>query len=751
MFERLGRAVGAAPVRWVAGWVAASALLIILSPSARNLTEAEPRSLLPADQPYNRAIEFERRAFPDLAYRTRTVLVFERTPKLTSDDDRYLADLSQQLTTECGQREGWSVRSPYLQPYLASRLESADGAAAMIIVNSNSNYLTNRSVVAVGAIEKLVKKDLPAGLTFEVTGEGGLGRDLAEATEQAFDRTTLVTLAVLIVILALVYRAPLAALVPLVSIGTSVLVAVMLLNQATRLGWGISTIEKTITVVLVFGSGTDYALFWLSAFRERLGAGGEREDRRQRRRVAAARATVQAGPGILTSAATTIGGLMMLMAANLLPSFNAGRALGIALTVSLIAALTLVPAVALLMGSVLYWPRRESEPDPSHRSGVWARLAGVIVRRPAAVTAGVLIVLAWPMYDGWNAHYTYDALGVVPANSGSERGQQIVREHFSADQIFSWTALVQTSRIRTDAETAKEFSQRVTAKCLSVPGVADIWSVSDPLGTKVSAAMQALLATSAGQARAEQAYVSSKPPALRFEIMLEYPPLSGDAMESCLTVRQRIESLAKEWFGKASQVHATGLTPYILNIKRVADRDHRRVVVLVVVVIFLIVLALVRRIVLAAIMLAATIMIYLVTLGVTEAYFVYVVGEPGIDWKVRLFSFVVLVAVGQDYNVFLITRLLQERARHREKEATRRAIAATGSVISSCGLIMAATLGSLAVTGLTFFQELGMAFAFGVLLDTFLVRPAFVPATYLLIHGRERSGEPPGARGDRSP
>ncbi|MCH7813758.1 MAG: MMPL family transporter [Planctomycetes bacterium] len=214
-------------------------------------------------------------------------------------------------------------------------------------------------------------------------------------------------------------------------------------------------------------------------------------------------------------------------------------------------------------------------------------------------------------------------------------------------------------------------------------------------------------------------------------------------METCRRALDRIRAEAVSAFrpesGSATdptadvKLYATGLTPYILNIKTVADADQRRVTLLVVAVISLIVLIWVRDPGLTVCMVVATLMVYAAALGITDAFFRCVLATGGIDWKVKLFLFVVLVAIGQDYNIFMVSRIRQERKNHDPREAVGRAIVRTGSVISSCGLIMAATLGSLAATGLPLLQQLGFAFACGVLLDTFLVRPLLVPACYLLL------------------
>jgi RND superfamily putative drug exporter len=697
--------------------------------------------LLPPDQPYSQAVAFAREAFPRLAGQTRTVLVFAAEGGLTADHERFLQKLTQELFDDLAPQRGWKILSPFHDLYLRPRLLAADNRAALIAVVSDVNYLTLRSIHDVGYLTDHVRKNLPPGLTFETTGEGGMGRDIAKAAEEAFHRTTWVTLLALMGILALIYRAPLAVFVPLAAIGVSVFISIMALNHLTRLGWGVSAMEKTMVVVLLFGSGTDFALFWLAAYRRMLAGSSDR-------RAAAAQALLETGSAIVVSAATTTAGLVMLVTANLIPSSNAGRALAVSLIISLFAALTLVPTLAVLLGKALYWPRMPSESrHEADHEGWWQRIARLVTARPAAAALVALLVLSWPAWQGIRAKFTYDALGILPVGSSSARGRELAEKHFEAAQLFSWDCMVSASDLGTNGEELADFARAGAGVLSKVDGVTDVWSLAAPLGNPENNLIARLATQEPARRLAEELYVSKPKRTLRWEVLLRDPPFSYAAMTTTRAAVEQMKDWAATRLGRDAQVRATGLTPYILDIKAVADADQRRVMTLVVVVIFIIVAALVRNIPLALIMVAGTVVVYLVTLGVTEAWFTRIGHQVGIDWKVKLFTFVILVAVGQDYNIFLITRLLQERTVHDRREAVRRAIAGTGGVISSCGAIMAATLGSLAATGLPFFQELGVAFAVGVLLDTFVVRPVVVPAAYLLLvrdRGEESLVEPVG-------
>lgn len=714
MFLHLGRWVARHPWVVLLGWMGAVGLLTVSAPSPESVASAEPPSLLPAHQPYNQALEAARRAFPQTVARTRTVLIFERVEGLNASDHDFMLEVTARLLAESGGR--WRVLAPSTHPHLQSRLVARDGQAVMIVVNMDSNYLVQASVDQVEAIDVLARRGLPAGLRLEITGEGGLGRDLSVATTRAYHRTTWVTVAAVLTILICVYRAPLAAFVPLISIGTSVYVALALLNRLAVAGWGLSNLERTFVVVLMFGSGTDYAMFWLARYREqsRAGIGSE----------AAAAATGGTGGAIAASAATTVIGLSMLLLADLSPTHNAGRALGLAIAISMAAALTLVPAVARLMGSPLFWPRSVSAAGQETPSRAWGRLALGVVRHPSHILVGMAVVLFYPAWHGSRTPYRYDALGVVSSDSSAARGQELAERHFSAAELFSWT-FVLSSGPECSPAALDAYAAGLAEACRGVEGVADVWGLDKPFGSRAST-------TLLPRAWIRPYYVDDTLRSVRVEVMQPFPPLSDPAMDLCSRVTRSMEAWAGDNVAGDVRLHAVGLTPYILNIKAISDADQQRIMIGVAVAIAVVVLIWVRRLGLTLIMVIATLVLYLATLAVTDWTFRIWLDGQALDWKVKLFLFVIMMAVGQDYNIFLVSRILEERRSRSAAEATLRGIVTTGPVISSCGLIMAATLGSIAATGLTFYQQLGFAFALGILLDTFVIRPVIVPACYLV-------------------
>ena len=323
MFARLGWLIAKHPVWIIASWVMLACLFGMFGPSPEVIAELEPPSLLPADQPYNVSLRRLSEAFPGFGARTHTVIILERPEGLNEVDRAYMRDLTKELQTVSKDR--WRVMSPADQKVLESRLLSEDGQSAMILASHNMNFITKTSTQWAEEIAGMAAKNQPDGLQVEITGEGGMGRDIGKSTTQAYHRTTWVTVVGVLVILILVYRAPMAAMVPLLSIGISVFVSLRFLDCLAALGEEVSDMERLFTVVLLFGSGIDFAMLWMARYwekvEEEVDSDGITPLIRQR---SIGMASAETGAAIVASAATTIMGFTMLLAADLSPIHTAG-------------------------------------------------------------------------------------------------------------------------------------------------------------------------------------------------------------------------------------------------------------------------------------------------------------------------------------------------------------------------------------------------------------------------------------------
>jgi RND superfamily putative drug exporter len=485
-------------------------------------------------------------------------------------------------------------------------------------------------------------------------------------------------------------------------------------------------------------------------------------------------------PAIVAAAGINILGLFMLTFATFGIFRTTGPAVAVALCVALAAAVTLLPACVGALGGRLFWPTRITPGRPPSRPWTW--LAGVVTRRPGAVLGLTLLALAVPAGLGVRQEWAYDTLEALRAREvegvgNSARGAEIAKRHWPIGELAPVEVLIQTSTPLTPAQwNDLTLAVRDSLWTLPLPesrrgaattepptqAIVDIRSLSDPLGLgqtlprlgKTPGPLSEVLATglipgskqlARIDADIQKNYISPDRRATFMELVLATGPFTGQALSTVGDIQRQTLKAAQDALRKLGvsgdvQVFLMGPTAEMAATRDVTQRDFHVVAGLVLGVIFVMILALLRDAVLALWMLGSTVLSYFATLGLCWVVFVAFGSFTGLDWKLEIFLFVVMVAVGQDYNIFLATRLVQERAVAPDvRTAARRAMTFTGPVISSCGLIMAATLGSLVVGELALLVQLGFAMALGMLIDTFLVRPLLLPA-FCCLTGR--TGKP---------
>lgn len=793
--------------RWLilAAWLAVAAALVGFGPDGDPASN-ERSSFLPESTPYRQAMALMKDRFPRHSGLSEAMILFERPGEpLREEDKQFIADVADAIRTagpdgppredirqmkvvspglidlalrtaqtidvmkEAGERLGdllpvplplpgngrnrptggqppdaVTVPAPAPNP-LRSKVTEA-GQAAIVRVEIPAGFITHRSSQIVRHIRNTIAAvEAPAGLRVAVSGSGGYGFDYAGFVRQSHDQTMITTLLAVVLILLVVYRAPLGAIVPLVSISLAAAVVIRLLSVAQGLGFSIGLAERIFVFVLMYGAGIDYSLLLISRYREKLSQGMSSE----RALTGAVDAT---SPAILASGGTDAVGILMLVFTQFLIFQTTGPAVAGAILVAILASLTLVPALTALLGTRLFWPRRimpSALDTPNRTLRVWPRLATLVTRRPAAVLVVVLALLAIPAWHSRKIEWVYDALTGIqsryPDNVGNAAaGVDIARRHWPIGELAPMIVLVDAGKPLPSDRWLK-ISRNLSDRLASMDDVLNIRSLNEPLGRDVRLEGGSI-SRNLIRRYAEDQYLGTKREVMRLEVVTTYGSMSNEAMALLEKIRSRCEeAVAPPATGNAQAtaiqpvVHLAGASAHMAQMRRTTQSDFRRLLVLVLAVILIIVLLLLRDIVLTLFMVAAIGVSYLSTLGISSWVFTGLLGEAGLDWKVEVFLFVVMAAVGVDYNIFLAARLSQEARRHPPREAIRQAIIHTGPVISSCGLIMAATLGSLMVGQIELLRQLGFSLGLGMLIDTFVVRPLLLPSFAALLNRTGRA------------
>ena len=946
MFERLGGLTHRFRFVVVAAWIGIAGGAMLFAPSLAGEGMTDQSAFLPPETASMRAQGALDRAFPRDTASSSATISFARHGGLTDADRAFIETAGAWITSpdapDVLRDAVASVDTAESRPELESMLRSDDGELELMTVNVNVSVGGENLATIVSAVrERLAEGDRPAGLQANVTGTAGISSDYLDAIVRGTDSTTLVTVVLVVVILLLIYRAPLAALVPLVTIGAAFLVARGVLGLLAAAGWKLSSLLDTFIVVLVFGVGTDYAIFLISRFREEVGHRTWRD--------ASIVTEGRIGAVIAASAGTVIVGLGSMAFGDFGMIQTTGPALGVAVFVTLVAGLTLTPALLAIFGHYLFWPLHERTVPKDETRGFFAALAATVARRPGLVTAVLLLLLLVPAAAVPQMRTNFDVLAELPTASDARAGFDQVAAHMGRGMVVHATGIVDLGQDG-DALSPAALAElhRVMQALADTPGIATVTSIVSPDGdgvlpddlrpsnqlgamadeietgdrparhdaaggapaildpevdsglatvqayleglgeafpdmsdgqtfeaavADVAAARRvivdareagsipgqlrdlrhALLVPAGGAesqstgvlvdyldelasaypsvrevpafdrasgaaadlargpsasavldlsravedlaawfddqpeavlypdslagtdaalqrrreieatferiprrleslsailakrpddifapvgldgetgdqlAQAVDAFVSLDRTATRFYVTTTDDPYSASAFAS-IRRAQDVLAAAAPAFGNGASADLGGPTAQVADVQEVLGRDFQRVGLITVLGIFIVLVILLRAVV-APLYLVGTVLLSCASaIGLSSWYFQNVLDQPGVSFYLPLMVFVLLVALGSDYNIFLMSRVREESAGRPIREGIRIASGRTGAVITSAGLILAGTFASMASAPLVVLFQIGVAVAVGVLIDTFLVRSILVPA-----------------------
>lgn len=646
-------------------------------------------------------------------------------------------------------------------------LDSENGQSTLVVMQLTTEFLDRSNALLISEVERLLAEEefqakKPSGLALDLSGSAVVGRDVLRAEEESARHTETLTKFLVIVLLLGIYRAPLLALIPLITVGLSVELTKRLLSLLAGWGWiGVFTGLEVYVTVVVYGAGVDYCLFLIARYREELDRGcgfGE----------AICESVRRVGAALATSAGTSIFGIGMMAFADFGKFRQAGIAISLGLTVVLCSALTFTPALLRLCGRWAFWPQVRRErieagggwlPTLSFTRFVaeqrwlergWRRMAELLLQHPAEVFLGtVLLLLPFAVVGTlFQNHLSYGLLSDLPQNDPSVLGARAVQYDYPAGVTGPTFVLLKHPKFDlhrfSQGKWITEHLVEELSPRLAALGIADIRCQGHPFGlTAAARRLDALYRTPFLRwqlVRASQAnYASLHGPhagqVTLLELVFAQDPFLRDSIGQLKQVEAAIrDALPPEY--QTAEIYSIGPTASLRDLKYYTDRDRIRIDVLVVVVVYLLLIALLRRPAICAYLLVTVIFSYLVTIGATYTLFWFrSAGEfAGLDWKIPLFLFTILIAIGEDYNILLMARVTEEQQRHGLIRGVLAALTKTGGIISSCGVIMAATFASLMTGTLMGMVQLGFALAFGVLLDTFVVRPILVPAYLVLLY-----------------
>jgi putative drug exporter of the RND superfamily len=710
--------------RWVtvAVWLLIGAAGLLAHAHIDDVTAAGQSSFLPADSESTRAIEALQQASSG-GEDVPVVIVFERRGGLGDRDLDAIGRIGDGID-ELGLAGTTPVLDPLSGRYRNDLLEvaklakgigpvSRDGEAALLFLAIDAE---DRGAIVDGVEEirsYLAEHERP-GLRAFVTGPGGIAADLEAVASDASQTLLIATLGLVLLLLLAVYRAPVLALLPLLVVGAAYLVAVGIAYLLIEAGWITVNAEGTmLLLVLVFGAGTDYSLLLVHRYRENLAADRGRGDPRRSLPAFATEgvpptpldaAVRESRSALLASGGTVIAAMLVLLVADLESTRWLGPILAIGIAVMLTAAFTLLPALLSILGERAFWPanrhatgirgipggaspNRDGGDPPDPRPSTWIRVAGLVRLRSGTIIVAVFALLAVLSLGNLTEHETLGfGQGVTKATNSSE-GNEVLERHFPAGLGSPLTAVVKAGEAEVAAVAMRRLKSIQLALPTPVPGDAGRGLII---------------------------------------LVLRGDPYGSEAAGAVEKVRERLHDVAPGGL-------LGGIPVENLDVEETNARDTKLIVPLVLLVIGLILVTLLRALVAPAYLILTVVASFAASLGLATFAFIELFGMSGIAFDLELLAFIFLVALGVDYNIFLMTRARQEAATQGTREGVLAALVHTGGVVTGAGLILAGTFATLTLLPLEQLVQVGATVAVGVLLDTFVVRALLIPAiTYRL-------------------
>jgi RND superfamily putative drug exporter len=731
--------------RWaiVLAWAAGAAAAMALLPSLSSVTQSDNTSFLPASAPSERAAQLAS-PLQGAALTAVTVVAARSSGALTGPDEAFVDRL-----------KGSLARIPRVVS-VRDAGQSADGQAEQLTVLAalaqSGGLATSQQATLVGRVRDAIRTAAPpSGFSVHTAGTVATRTDTNATSGKTGGQVQWFSIAFVIALLVAVFRSALAPLIAVLPAVVVVLVAERLTAEAAVHGLGVSQIASLLLIVLVLGAGTDYALFLMFRVREEMRAGFGCHE-------AIVLSVARVGETITFSACVLIAALLSLATASF--SLYSGLAvpLAIAIGLMLVAGLTLLPAMLAICGPVAFWP--SSVRPGAGRPGWWGPTCSRIVRRPVlTLVIGLVVFGALAVASAGYLAAGFGGAATGPAGSDSAAGNGLLSRHFPQTAANPTVIVL---RLRQPAWAATRAVAAAERQLAADPVFTSVTGPLNANGTALTAAQYTALYAAYGPPRDTQGPAATRVPPARLAAYQSYRAsgsyVSADgrtisfattlaagnatttaAAEAVPAVRAAAARAAQA--AGAEAVGVTGQAAFTHDVAQLSNGDLWTVIPIAIAVIAVLLALVLRSLIAPLYLIASVVLSYFAALGLTVLLFINVAGQPGLTFILPFLLFVFLLALGEDYNILVMTRIREEARQLPLREAVGRALTVTGTTVTSAGLVLAGTFGVLAIVGsgsagaqnVRTIVNVGVGLALGVLMDTFLVRTLLVPSAVVLI------------------
>jgi RND superfamily putative drug exporter len=673
--------------RWwvVATWVIAAILIVGFSPALSSIESNDQSAFLPSNYESVKADNIAKQ-FSKHSDAPTDIIVFKNTAgtKLTTAQKQTITQVVHEVNNQhLAHVISVTTNSQQLAPNHTAQLGD---------VTYSGNAQDTASIDAVKDVRSALAQrtsgtDISAGLT----GGQAIAYDTQDSANRAIEIVSIGTLLLVLFLPAFIFRSPLAGLFPLIAVGIVYTIAGSLIADAGHMfGFHLSQQLSILFTVVLFGIGTDYILFLLFRYRERLRTGDHT-------RGAVAFALSRAGLAILSAALVVLSSFSALFFAKFGIFSSLAPGLVICVAVMMLAALTLVPALLAIIGEKVFWPSK-AWMVKAEKPTLSKKIGGLIERRPGRVSSGVILVLLVLTACAFGFKADFSSFSQPPKGTPSAAVYNELTASFPAGTLSPTQVYVTSSQP------------------LSKQGLTPLkQQLSDVAG--VSAVLPPVLSSSARTAE--------------ITVFLKAAPFDASALS---TVGGPVRTAAHSFDSATRQVYVGGATSAIDDVQSVTDRDLRVIFPIAAAFIFIILALLLRSLIAPLLLLLCVSLGYVATLGATTLIFEDIGGVSGLISFIPLFMYIFVVAIGTDYNILTVTRLREEiHEGHGPRRAAHLTVEHSSATVAAAGLILASTFGSLTLGGISFLTQMGAAIAIGVSLAAFVIAPFLIPSLSALL------------------
>lgn len=703
--------------RWVviSCWVLLTVVLTALWPSVNDEVIDNNQNLSKTADSV-KAEEVIKEEFPNTSG-VPALITWHRNDRLTEEDLKVVQELSRELEASPLPEQASAPPLHHLPLPALMDMVSEDGTTLVQPIFFHENAETDVLKKNSEEIKKITKEKSASDpfkesleedtLTARVTGPVGIQVDATDLFKDADVTLLIATVVLVLTLLLLIYRSPILAIIPLIGVGFAYGVISPLLGFMASKGWiEVDSQAIAIMTVLLFGAGTDYCLFLISYFRDEL-------KRTKDRRRALINAMTNSSGAIAMSGLTVVISLLAL----LLAKYGAYHRFAIPFSLSIfimgIASLTLIPALLSVFGRASFYPfiprTREMEEERAKHKGkavplqketgkVGKWIGNVVTKKPWTVTIICLVLFGSLAFVSTQIKYTYDLLSSFPEDMPSREGFQIISDAYSPGELAPVSVVIDTD--------GKDVALQKTLEDYEMAA-----NISSPQNGTVNTDI------------------------VKYDVTLSINPYSTEAMEEIPVIREKVEETLKEAGveSASSKVWIGGQTATQYDTMVTGDNDAKLIIPVIIGAIALLLIVYLRSIVAMLYLIGTVVLSFAAALGLGWLILHYGFGADAIQGSIPLYAFVFLVALGEDYNIFMVSSIWKKRKVMPLKQAIREGVQETSGVITSAGLILAATFAVLASLPIQVLVEFGLITALGILMDTFIVRPFLVPAITTLL------------------